>query len=184
MRAIATWPIPVITGIGHERDESLADLVADVSAHTPTASAEQVVPALADLRYGQIQLLQRLAQALGAQLYQSKRQIQELHSRLQRLTPDSHLEQANQAQQWRTQRLLNAVQQQLQLRQHRHQLLTEKLATLDPAAVLCRGYALVREASGNVVTQASTLSPGDHISIRLGQGQIEAEVLSTSEELS
>ena len=182
VRAIATCPIPVITGIGHERDESLADLVADVCAHTPTAAAEQVVPALADLRYGQLQLLQRLAQALGTQLYQSKRQIQELYLRLQRLTPDSQLEQANQAQQWRTQRLLNAVQQQLQLRQHQHQLLTEKLATLDPAAVLRRGYALVKETSGEVVTQASTLSPGDHISIRLGQGQIEAEVIHISEE--
>lgn len=181
VRAIATAPIPVITGIGHERDESLADLVADACAHTPTAAAEQVVPALADLRYGQVQLLQRLAQALGTQLYQSKRQIQELHLRLQRLTPDSHLEQANQVQQWRTQRLFNAVQQQLQLRQHRQQILTEKLATLDPAAVLRRGYALVREASGDVIIQANAVSPGDHISIRLSQGQIEAEVIDISE---
>ena len=184
VRAIATCPIPVITGIGHERDESLADLVADACAHTPTAAAEQIVPALSNLRYFQTQLLQRLAQATGTKLYQEKNNLQQLYLRLQRLKPDSQLKQAQQAQHWRTQRLLQALQQQLQARQHQHQLLTEKLATLDPNAVLRRGYALVREASGNVVSQANTLSPGDHISVRLGQGHIEAEVLNITQKKS
>jgi exodeoxyribonuclease VII large subunit len=49
VRAIATCPIPIVTGIGHERDETLADLAADVCAHTPTAAAERVVPALVDM---------------------------------------------------------------------------------------------------------------------------------------
>ena len=184
VRAIATCPIPVITGIGHERDESLADLVADACAHTPTAAAEQIVPALNKLHYFQTQLIQRLAQATGTKLYQEKNNLQQLYLRLQRLKPDSQLKQAQQAQHWRTQRLLQALQQQLQARQHQHQLLTEKLATLDPNAVLRRGYALVREASGNVVSQANTLSPGDHISVRLGQGHIEAEVLNITQKKS
>ena len=184
VRAIATCPIPVITGIGHERDESLADLVADACAHTPTAAAEQIVPALNKLHYFQTQLIQRLAQATGTKLYQEKNNLQQLYLRLQRLKPDSQLTQAQQAQHWRTQRLLQALQQQLQARQHQHQLLTEKLATLDPNAVLRRGYALVREASGNVVSQANTLSPGDHISVRLGQGHIEAEVLNITQKKS
>lgn len=184
VRAIATCPIPVITGIGHERDESLADLVADACAHTPTAAAEKIVPALSNLRYLQTQLLQRLVQATGTKLYQEKNNLQQLYLRLQRLKPDSQLKQAQQAQHWRTQRLLKALHQQLQARQHQHQLLTEKLATLDPNAVLRRGYALVREVSGNVVSQASQLAPGDHISIRLGQGHIEAEVLNITQEKS
>ncbi|MBT9315700.1 exodeoxyribonuclease VII large subunit [Leptothoe spongobia] len=184
VRAIATCPIPVITGIGHERDESLADLVADFCAHTPTAAAEKVVPALSDLRYAQAQLLQALTQVTGMQLSQHQSKLQQLYQRLQQLQPQSHLKQAQQAQQWLTQRLIQAISQQLQTRQHQHQLLTEKLATLDPDSVLRRGYALVRETSGDVVIQAKTLSPGDHISIRLGQGQIEAEVLSISEEPS
>ena len=184
VRAIATCPIPVITGIGHERDESLADLVADACAHTPTAAAEQIVPALNKLHYFQTQFIQRLAQATGTKLYQEKNNLQQLYLRLQRLKPDSQLTQAQQAQHWRTQRLLQALQQQLQARQHQHQLLTEKLATLDPNAVLRRGYALVREASGNVVSQANTLSPGDHISVRLGQGHIEAEVLNITQKKS
>lgn len=184
VRAIATCPIPVITGIGHERDEPLADLVADACAHTPTAAAEKIVPALSNLRYFQTQLLQRLAQATGTKLHQEKSTLQQLYLRLQRLKPDNQLEQAQQAQHWRTQRLLKALNQQLQTRQHQHQLLTEKLATLDPNAVLRRGYALVRETSGNVVSQASKLSPGDHISIRLGQGHIEANVLNITQETS
>ncbi|MGD1856709.1 MAG: exodeoxyribonuclease VII large subunit [Leptolyngbyaceae cyanobacterium] len=177
VRAIATCPIPVITGIGHERDESLADLVADVCAHTPTAAAEQIVPALSDLRYWQAQLLQRLAQATGTQLHQQRQSLHQLYLRLQRLQPQSQLEQAKQAQSWRRQRLIQILSQQLQVRQHQHQLLSEKLATLDPAAVLRRGYALVRETSGNVVTEAGQLSTGDKITVRLAQGQLEAEVL-------
>ncbi len=182
VRAIATCPIPVITGIGHERDESLADLVADVCAHTPTAAAEQAVPALRDLRYAQVQRLQRLAQVTGTQVYQHKRALQQLYLRLQQLQPNSHLQQAQQAQQWRTQRVIKALHQRVQTAQHQHQLLTEKLTTLDPAAVLRRGYALVRSTSGNVVNQAKTLSPGDQISVQLGQGHIEAEVLRVIEE--
>ncbi|MEM7065246.1 MAG: exodeoxyribonuclease VII large subunit [Cyanobacteria bacterium P01_B01_bin.77] len=182
VRAIATCPIPVITGIGHERDESLADLVADVCAHTPTAAAEQIIPALSDLRYFQAQLLQRLVQVTGTQLHQQRRDLQQLYVRLQRLQPYSYLEQAQQAQHWRKQRLLQLLHQQLQTRQHQHQLLSEKLSTLDPAAVLRRGYALVREASGDVVSEARQLSPGDKITVRLGQGQLEADVLSVTEE--
>lgn len=182
VRAIATCPIPIITGIGHERDESLADLVADVCAHTPTAAAEHIVPALSDLHGAQIQLLQQLAQATGTQIYHHKQALQQLSLRLQRLQPNRYLEQAQQAQQWRTQRVLQAFQQHLKTAQHQHQLLTEKLSTLDPAAVLRRGYALVRESSGNVVTNTSELAPGDQISVQLDQGQLDAQVLKINEE--
>ncbi|MBT9313721.1 exodeoxyribonuclease VII large subunit [Leptothoe kymatousa] len=178
VRAIATCPIPVVTGIGHERDESLADLVADVCAHTPTAAAEQIVPALHDLRNYQIQLLQRLAQVTGGQLYQHKTGLEQLARRLQRLQPERQLNQACQEQNWRRQRLLKVVAQHLQAAQHRHQLLSEKLATLDPEAVLRRGYALVRESSGNLVTTTDDVAPGDAISIQLAQGRIAAEVIN------
>ena len=181
VRAISTCPIPVITGIGHERDESLADLVADVCAHTPTAAAEQIVPALSELRYGQTQLLQRLTQATVGQLYQYKRNMQQLYLRLQRLQPQRYLEQVQHTQLWRKQRLIKALQQQLQTKQYKHQLITEKLATLDPAAVLRRGYALVRETTdGTVISQANQLSDGDRISIQLGKGRVDAEVIHTT----
>ncbi|MEO0350173.1 MAG: exodeoxyribonuclease VII large subunit [Cyanobacteria bacterium P01_A01_bin.15] len=177
VRAIATCSIPVITGIGHERDESLADLVADVCAHTPTAAAEQVVPSLGDLRNHQAQLLRRLAQLVGTRLYQQKTELRQLELRLQRLHPERHLRQVQQAHTWRTQRLIKALEQRLQTSRSQHQLWREKLATLDPAAVLRRGYGLVKQSSGDIVTQASDLSPGDAISLRLGDGQVEAEVL-------
>lgn len=182
VRAIATCPIPVITGIGHERDESLADLVADVCAHTPTAAAEQIVPALNDLRYHQAQLLQRLAQVTGGQLYQQKSTLNQLALRLQRLHPERQLNQTRQAHQWRTQQLIKVLQRHLQSAEYRHQLLTEKLATLDPEAVLRRGYALVKSPSGSIVTKADVLAPGDAISIQVAQGRIEAEVINLEAE--
>lgn len=182
VRAIATCSIPVITGIGHERDESLADLVADACAHTPTAAAEQIVPSLSDLRHYQAQLLQRLAQVAGTRLYQQRNNLNQLSLRLQRLHPERQLNQASQAHQWRTQQLIKVLQQHLQAAQHRHELLSEKLATLDPEAVLRRGYALVKDSSsGTIVTTAETLSPGDTIAIQLNQGRIEAEVLNVED---
>jgi exodeoxyribonuclease VII large subunit len=68
VRAVASCPIPVVTGIGHERDESLADLAADVCAHTPTAAALIAVPALADLMAAQADRGQRLNSLMQEEL--------------------------------------------------------------------------------------------------------------------
>jgi exodeoxyribonuclease VII large subunit len=81
VRAIADCAIPVLTGIGHQRDESLADLVADASAHTPTAAAELAVPELAHL-YTEHQQRQRALHDAVTQVLQAS------HSRLQRLKTD------------------------------------------------------------------------------------------------
>ncbi|MEO0887232.1 MAG: exodeoxyribonuclease VII large subunit, partial [Cyanobacteria bacterium J06648_10] len=91
--AIATSPIPVITGIGHQRDESLADLVADVCAHTPTAAAEQVVPSLDDLYGEQVQYLQRVGQVVARRLNTAQQAVRSLETRLQRLRLDRQLAQ-------------------------------------------------------------------------------------------
>ncbi len=91
--AIATSPIPVITGIGHQRDESLADLVADTCAHTPTAAAEQVVPSLDELYQEQVNYLQRLGQVVAGRLQTAQEQVRSLESRLQRQRVDRQLAQ-------------------------------------------------------------------------------------------
>ena len=174
--AIAQSPIPVITGIGHERDESLADLVADRRAHTPTAAAEQAVPSLDDLYAEQVQYLQRTTQAISKQLQTAFEEMRSLQSRLHRLRIDRQLEQHQKAVQWQQQRLVAGLTQRLQTAQHQHQLLREKLVALDPEAVLKRGYAVVR-AEGKVATDAAALSVGDELEIQLSQGSLNARVI-------
>ncbi|MEO1620468.1 MAG: exodeoxyribonuclease VII large subunit [Cyanobacteria bacterium J06632_3] len=177
--AISASPIPVITGIGHERDESLADLAADVRAHTPTAAAEQAVPSLDDLYGEQVAYLQRIGQVFSQRLQMAQQQVRSLQTRLQRLQLDRQLTQQQKDIDWQRQQLIASLNQRLQLAQHQHQLLREKLATLDPEAVLKRGYAVVK-AEGNIVTAAEQLPAGTLLDIRLGSGHVTATVIESS----
>ncbi len=177
--AIAQSPIPVITGIGHERDESLADLVADICAHTPTAAAEQVVRSLSDFYSEQVRYLQRLDQLITRRLSQAHSQVLDLQTRLQRLQLDKQVAQHQRDLRWQRQQLIANVTRQLQLAQHQHQLLQEKLAILDPEAVLRRGYALVK-ANGQIATAAAEIALGTELEIQLTQGQLKATVTDNS----
>lgn len=181
--AIATCPIPVITGIGHQRDESLADLAADVCAHTPTAAAEQAVMGLGDLWRQQQQLRGAIAAALAQRFALAQQQSHALKSRLQRLRLDRDLDQAQQHLQWQRQQLTTLLRQQIYQAQQQCDRLGQQLTALDPEAVLRRGYALVRhgaDLTGTVVLQAETLNLGDSIHIQLGQGSLEAQVTALS----
>ncbi len=181
--AIAQSPVPVITGIGHERDESLADLVADVCAHTPTAAAEQAVPSLDELYGEQVQYLQRVVQVMTLRLQAAQSGVELVRTRLQRLRVDRQVAQHQRDVSWQRQQLVGGLTQRLQAAQHRHQLLTEKLSMLDPESVLRRGYALVK-AEGQIVVDAATLLPGAELEIKLAKGQVKATVIESDDTVS
>ncbi len=176
VRAIAECPIPVLTGIGHQRDESLADLVADVCAHTPTAAAELAVPELMTL-YAEHQERKRVLNEAVTQVFKSSHnQLQRLEDRLRRLPLSLKLQQEEQAIAWKRQQLLQATSRHLQQATQHCQMLRQKLATLDPESVLQRGYAVVRSADGTIARSAANLVPGQVLQIQLGQGQIKVKV--------
>ena len=181
VRAIATSPIPVITGIGHERDESLADLAADYYAHTPTAAAEIVVPRLADLVSQYQDLLEQLRDATQHKLTQETSQLQQLQ---QRLTPQRILREIAREQQILDQKqhqLVRATTQQFQLAHKHLELLSEKLAALDPQHILQRGYALIRAESGTIIRDATQVSIGQELDLQIAQGLITAKVTSIAD---
>src|SRR4028119_367799 len=170
VRAIADCSIPVLTGIGHQRDESLADLVADVCAHTPTAAAELAVPELVTL-YAEHQERKRVLNEAVSQVFKSSHnQLQRLEDRLRRLPLSLKLQQEEQAIAWKRQQLLQATSRHLQQATQHCQMLRQKLATLDPESVLQRGYAVVRSADGTIARSAANLVPGQVLQIQLGQG--------------
>ncbi|QYO63234.1 exodeoxyribonuclease VII large subunit [Leptolyngbya sp. 7M] len=109
VRAIATCPIPVVAGIGHQRDESLADLVADVCAHTPTAAAEQAVPLLADLYAEHRQRIAQLSQVVTEYLEDASEQLYRLKGRVHRLHLDRQIRQEAQAIAWKRQQLIQST---------------------------------------------------------------------------
>lgn len=176
VRAIAECPIPVIAGIGHQRDESLADLVADVYAHTPTAAAEQAVPCLADLYTEHQERMLALNAAMQYCLEISRDRLQRLQTRLFQLKLEQHLQHETQLLAWLRQQLVQSTTRQLQQATQHCQLLQQKLATLDPEAVLKRGYAVVRQESGAIARSASDITLGENLLVQLGQGQLKVTV--------
>ena len=155
VRAIANCAIPIITGIGHERDESLADLVADKRAHTPTAAAQQAVPILANLYFEHQQRMLDLANAVRARFVREEEHLQMLQNRLKRLPATS--------------RTLLAATGKLEV-------LQEKLSALNPAAVLQRGYAAVIQSDGTIVRQTDGLELGEELTVRLSRGVLKVKI--------
>jgi exodeoxyribonuclease VII large subunit len=176
VRAIAECPIPIISGIGHQRDESLADLVADCCAHTPTAAAEQAVPRLADLYAAHQERTFALSDALQHRLEVNRDRLQRIRTRLQQLKLDRKLAHEAQMLGWMRQRLIQRNEDQLQQATQHIQLLQQKLHTLDPQAVLKRGYAVVRAANGDIVRSTNTLVLEQDLLIQLAKGQATVTV--------
>jgi exodeoxyribonuclease VII large subunit len=176
VRAIADCSIPVLTGIGHQRDESLADLVADAYAHTPTAAAELAVPELVTL-YAEHQQRQRaLTDTVTEVLEVSHNQLQRLQERLQRLPLERQLRAEQKAIAQKRQQLVQSTSRRLSQATQHCQFLRQQLATLDPENVLKRGYAVVRSENGTIARSAANLVPGQELQIQLGEGQVKVTV--------
>ncbi|WP_315788597.1 exodeoxyribonuclease VII large subunit [Fischerella sp. JS2] len=181
VRAVANCTIPIITGIGHQRDESLVDLAADENVHTPTAAAERVVPALADLYNQHQQRVVSLQQVVQRELETADDQLQGLRERLQRLRLDKQVQQQMQALIWQRQKLVQITSGKLQQATQHLEMLRQKLTTLDPRAVLQRGYAVVRQEDGIIVRSATELAMGQELVIQLGQGEVKVRVTGKKE---
>ena len=152
VRAVASCPVPVVSAVGHEQDEPLCDLAADVRASTPTAAARLVVPDLDELLSGLGQSRRRLAAGTRQALARDRGRLERTGERL-RAAP----------------RLL--------LERRRATLLATggRLRTLSPVATLGRGYAIVR-SGGAIVREAASLSPGDGVAVELAAGSFDARV--------
>ncbi|MEM9923405.1 MAG: exodeoxyribonuclease VII large subunit [Cyanobacteria bacterium P01_D01_bin.50] len=177
VRAIADCSIPIITGIGHQRDESLADLAADESVHTPTAAAELVVPSLYDLYNQHYARVMALSEVINYSVESAGNKLQTLQNRLARYQLDKQVSQEIIALAWRREKLLQAMNSKSQAAKQNLEILRQKLITLNPRAVLQRGYAVVREENGSIVRDASVLEVGEELLIQLSQGAAKVKVM-------
>ncbi len=181
VRAVANCSIPVIAGIGHQRDESLVDLVADASVHTPTAAAELVVPALTELYAEHRQRVAALHDAVYDEWKTAQNQLQQMQNRLRRLRLDRQVQQEIQALSWKRQRVVQATTRQLQQATQHVEVLRQKLATLDPKAVLQRGYAVVRQENGAIARSVEELVVGQELWVQLSEGEVKVEVMEVKD---
>ena len=220
-RAVYECMTPVVTGIGHEVDFTIADFVADVRAATPSVAAELVAPDAADLlrrfelaerrivgeirrtfneRREHLAWTQRRLQQLhpGVLLRQQAQRVDELDQRLRRATAlrIAHLRHRLNTQlaqlghhspalrlslirgRFGTARvqLAAAARQRLDYFQQRIALAARTLHAVSPLATLERGYAIVTDAQGQALTDASRVNPGELIEARLAKGHIGARI--------
>jgi exodeoxyribonuclease VII large subunit len=178
-RAIADSAVPVVSGVGHETDFTLADFVADLRAPTPTGAAAAAVPDRLELA-GQVAAQRgRLALAISQQLASRQQQLDHSQRMLGRLSPRAQI--ANRRQQ--VDDLSLAIQQQMRhrlaLRRAEMDGSRARLANLDPRAVLQRGYAIVyQQSSAQVVTSVQAVSAGDALRILVADGEFSGIVTS------
>ena len=194
--AVAQFPLPVIVGIGHDRDETVLDFVAAIRVKTPTAAAEWLINrgtnALAHLDELQETVVTAVRDTVGHAREQlayytsmipaaSRRIIDTNMLRLDNYAKAIPLAANNliTAQCTRLDRALErmgeAVEHALQREQQRLQALGDKAALLSPENTLQRGYSLVTK-DGKCVTAGSQLQPGDHIHVQFAEGSTDATV--------
>lgn len=201
-RVIAAVQVPVISSVGHETDNTLADFVADRRAATPTAAAELATPVTLEqvvsrLNELQIRLNLRMKQLIDVRRQRVDRMIKHVifqqPDRLyiaynQRVDQLSHtLMQVMQQRLTTAQHQLMAlVQRQLQVRQmllqrprEQVQLLTAKLDLVSPLKILTRGYVLI-EKDSQVVRTIKVIHKNDTINLRLSDGTAKAKIIETS----
>jgi exodeoxyribonuclease VII large subunit len=176
-RAVAASEIPVVSGIGHETDFTIADFVADVRAPTPSAAAEIATPDGAQL----IQRIEQRRMALGRSLRDPlQRSRLALSTRLAALmsaSPRARIVNARQRIDDLAHRAGAAAAHRLSLRREAFGRLTQTLRAVGPPSVMARGYAIVRHVDdGSVIRSVSQASPGDAMEVHVSDGEFNVEV--------
>ena len=193
---VANFPLPIITGIGHDRDESILDMVSHTRVKTPTAAATLLIDhlkAVLDTIEGAQSLITHYAQQKLSSLHSQLATIQEILPKLfstvkirqeacldtyyQRIAHHMGLKLSTLNSQLSTleSRIPLVLERRLTSERHKLELFDEKLHALDPALLLKRGYSITLK-DGKAVRDAQTLQKGDEIETRLANGTIHSTV--------
>lgn len=176
-RAIFASGIPVISAVGHEIDITIADLVADVRAPTPSAAAELVIARKEEVAQRLDDYWSRLILSWEGKEERRRTRLMHAQQRLELLSPLARLEHTREALESTSRSLRLFVQQRLQEARTDFSVLAGKLDSLSPLAVLARGYSITRLLpAGEIVKDVEQVKPQDELSIRLHRGEITAKV--------
>lgn len=172
---VANFPLPIITGIGHERDESILDMISHTRVKTPTAAAaflidhlNEVLDVLSNAQERITRYAQQKLSSLNAQLSVITEAIPRLFS-VVKTRQEAKLDTIRE-------KMIMLIERRLETEQHRVQLISERVKILDPSLLLRRGYSITLH-DGKVVKDVATLHPGDEIETRVANGSVRSKVL-------
>lgn len=173
VRTAAAAKTPIISAIGHENDRPVLDDVADLRASTPTDAAKRVVPDVVDERHKLEQMRQRLFMRVEALITAQSAMLEQIRSRPILANPHTFIDtlegaltQSTEAIRLRLDQLL--VREALTLGHLRTQV-----RSLSPQSTLDRGYAVVRDMAGHVITDSNTVKTGQNLQVRLAKGELK-----------
>jgi exodeoxyribonuclease VII large subunit len=173
-RAIRASAVPVVVGVGHESDYTIADFAADRRAPTPTAAAELVSPSRAELAARLAECVRCLAREMRRRIETAAQSVDGWARRL--VHPAARLRAHRELLLQLGARLAFALAHCVHRSQARLERLAASLAGLDPAAVLARGYSITRGERGDVLRDAAGVRAGSRITTTLARGRLESEV--------
>lgn len=192
----AQFPLPIITGIGHERDDTVIDMVSHTRVKTPTAAAEFLINRMRETASDLERYISYFHQTIPERIAHSKERLEQwvarIPSRVQMRLQHERFRQERMAVRmntaWQTrflceeyrlrleQRLATAIEARLQRERHRLQLAQSQVEAASPELLLKRGYSLTLK-DGKAVTDASALHPGDVLTTRVAKGEFKSKVL-------
>lgn len=174
-RAVARSRIPVVTGVGHETDFTIADFVADLRASTPTAAATAVVPDASDWRETLQATQERLAYLIADQVESQRQHLAVARHQLERASPWQRIAEARQQVDEALQSMRVQTEHRVALRHEQLRGATLRLHALSPLLTIGRGFAVVRRGTnGSSVTSVAQVAPGDGLTIQIADGVIAA----------
>ncbi len=202
-RAIRASEIPVISAVGHEIDWTIADMVADLRAATPSAAAEIVAGREEDIIYNlrareerllsiiglkMVNAVNRARDAVGslrigfaASVQRAKTRYADISAKLTAATLSAKTAAIGNSLAMLEQRRHSAIKAGMKLRTEHLRVQLAKLDALSPLAVLTRGYSITETTDGHILRDAASLGAGDKLKIRVERGKVNAEVLSVEE---
>jgi exodeoxyribonuclease VII large subunit len=182
VRAVAASAAPVVSGVGHETDFTLTDFAADVRAPTPTGATVAAVPETAELKSMLAGWGQHLDQHMQGYMTRMSNLVATLSQRLEFQSPQRRIRQAMQSLDETSFRLANQIRQILVIKKHQLEAMSGHLNSLDPHAVLRRGYALVQDTAGGLLTRIDHVQLGQDVTVLLTDGSFNAGITAISKQ--
>lgn len=176
VRAIYQSEIPVVSGVGHDIDVTLADLAADIRTATPSEAAERVLPSMVDVRSALNQWSSRMDGVMRSRIDSARSRLDGLVARRVLSRPEERIQLLGQRLDELDARARRATANRIEKARMQMSQVATQLETLSPLGVLGRGYSITQSDKKEVIRDVVSLSPGDILRTRVADGEFTSRV--------